>query len=209
MGYAIRDGLLLGFSLATLFGFGPALLTLLQTSIQRGVKFGIFFSFGVFLSDLILVFLSFQGSIQVVNEPKNKLSFAIVGAIVLLIFGLVTFLKKPKMDIKGLDIDKKSLPITYMLKGLLLNISNPFVWIFWLGTMIGITANYGEVERFPIAILFLTALVTVFSVDIFKSYLAGKLRPYVTFSRMRRINQVSGVGLMLFGVSLVVRALFF
>ncbi len=209
MGYAIRDGLLLGFSLATLFGFGPALLTLLQTSIQRGVKFGVFFSFGVFLSDLILVFLSFQGSIQVVNEPKNKLSFAIVGAAILLIFGLVTFLKKPKMDIKDIEIDKKSLPITYMLKGLLLNISNPFVWVFWLGTMIGITANYGKVERFPVAVLFLTALFTVLCVDVFKSFLAGKLRPYITFSRMRRINQVSGVGLMLFGVSLVVRALFF
>ena len=96
MSFAIRDGLLLGVTLATLFGFGPALLALVQTSISRGFKAGVSLAFGVFLSDLFLVLLSFEGVIQVVEQPKNKLAFGIVSGLILIIFGIITYIRKPK-----------------------------------------------------------------------------------------------------------------
>ncbi len=209
MGFAIRDGIILGLSLATLFGFGPALLALLQTSIQRGFKSGVFFAFGVFLSDLVLVYLAFEGSIQIVNEPENKLNFAIVSSVMLAVFGMVTYFKKPKIDNKGVFINKNAPPLTYTFKGFILNIANPFVWIFWIGTMIAITANYGKTESSAILVLFISALITVFCADTLKAYLSGRLKPYVTYTVMRRINQISGIGLVLFGISLVIRALYF
>lgn len=208
MGFAIRDGILLGLSLATLFGFGPALLALLQTSIQRGFKSGVAFAFGVFLSDLLLVYLCFEGSIQIVNEPENKLNFAIISAVMLAVFGFITYFKKPKIDSSGVMIKKESPLVTYTIKGFVLNIANPFVWIFWIGTMIAITANYGQSERVAILVLFVSALITVFCADVTKAYLSGRLRPYVTYATMRRINRISGIGLVLFGISLVLRALY-
>ena len=45
----IWEGLILGFTLAFLFGFGPALFALIQTSIHRGLWSGFQLAFGEFL----------------------------------------------------------------------------------------------------------------------------------------------------------------
>lgn len=209
MWVALRDGLLLGLSLATFFGFGPALLALLQTSIQKGFFSGVFLAFGVFLSDLLLVYLCYMGGIQIVNEPENKLNFAIASAIMLAIFGCITYFKKPKLDTNNIKVRPGAGHFAYTAKGFMLNIANPFVWIFWMGTMIAITANYGKAESYSILFLFITALFTVLAADITKAYLAGRLRPYITIKTMKRINQISGIGLVLFGVALIIRTLWF
>lgn len=207
MGYAIRDGLLLGITLATLFGFGPALLALVQTSINRGFKAGVSLAFGVFLSDLFLVLLSFEGVIQVVEQPKNKLAFSIVSGLILIVFGIITYIRKPKTKADEITV-KDPKTITYILKGFFLNVANPFIWIFWMGTMVAITSNYEKDEN-AILTMFATTLLTVFLSDTLKSYLAGKLKPLLTVKLLTLINSIAGIGLIIFGVSLMVRAFFF
>lgn len=207
MGFAIRDGLILGITLATLFGFGPALLALVQTSINRGFKAGVALAFGVFLSDLFLVLLSFQGVIQVVEQPKNKLAFGIVSGLILIVFGILTYIKKPKTKADEIKV-KDPRTITYILKGFFLNVANPFIWLFWMGTMVAITSNYEKDEN-SIMTMFAVTLITVFLSDTLKSYLAGKLKPLLTERLLIFINSVAGIGLMIFGVSLMVRAFWF
>ncbi len=207
MGFAIRDGLILGVTLATLFGFGPALLALVQTSINRGFKAGVALAFGVFLSDLFLVLLSFQGVIQVVEQPKNKLAFGIVSGLILIVFGILTYIKKPKVKAAEVKV-KDPRTITYILKGFFLNVANPFIWLFWMGTMVAITSNYEKDEN-AIMTMFSVTLVTVFLSDTLKSYLAGKLKPLLTEKLLVLINSIAGIGLMIFGVSLMVRAFWF
>lgn len=206
MGYAIRDGLILGITLATLFGFGPALLALVQTSIHRGFRAGVSLAFGVFLSDFFLVLLSFEGVIQVVEEPKNKLAFGVVSGIVLMVFGAITYLKKPKTEAEEIIVENPR-TITYILKGFFLNVANPFIWIFWMGTMIAVTANYGK-DQNGIMLMFLTTLLTVFLSDTLKSYLAGKLKPLLTIKLLTLINNIAGIGLFLFGISLIIRSFY-
>lgn len=207
MGFAIRDGLILGITLATLFGFGPALLALVQTSINRGFKAGVALAFGVFLSDLFLVLLSFQGVIQVVEQPKNKLAFGIVSGLILIVFGILTYIKKPKVKAAEIKV-KDPRTITYILKGFFLNVANPFIWLFWMGTMVAITSNYEKDEN-AIMTMFAVTLITVFLSDTLKSYLAGKLKPLLTERLLVFINSAAGIGLMIFGVSLMVRAFWF
>jgi len=204
MGFAIRDGLILGITLSTFFGFGPALFALVQTSIHRGVKAAISLAFGVFMSDLLLVLLTFEGALQVVEEPKNKLAFGLVSGLILVIFGVVTYLKKPKTETEEIKL-KNPKTITFILKGFFLNVVNPFIWIFWMGTMIAVTANYGKNEK-AILFMFLTALLTVFSADCLKSYLAAKLKPLLTIKVLTLINNIAGIGLIIFGLSLILRA---
>ena len=203
MGFAIRDGLLLGITLATLFGFGPALLALVQTSINRGFKAGVSLASGVFLSDLFLVLLSFEGVIQVVEQPKNKLAFGIVSGLILIIFGIITYIRKPKTKADEITV-KDPKTITYILKGFFLNVANPFIWIFWMGTMVAITSNYEKDEK-AILTMFAATLITVFLSDIIKSYLAGKLKPLLTVKLLTLINNIAGIGLIIFGLSLIIR----
>lgn len=207
MTYAIRDGLLLGITLATLFGFGPALLALVQTSINRGFRAGVSLAFGVFLSDLFLVLLSFEGVIQVIEQPKNKLAFSVVSGLILIVFGIITYIRKPKTKADEITV-KDPKTITYILKGFFLNVANPFIWIFWMGTMVAVTSNYEKNEK-AILTMFAITLLTVFLSDTLKSYLAGKLKPLLTVKRLTLINGIAGIGLMIFGISLMVRAFFF
>lgn len=207
MGFAIRDGLLLGITLATLFGFGPALLALVQTSVNRGVKAGISLAFGIFLSDLFLVLLSYEGVIQVVEEPKNKLAFGMVSGLTLIVFGIITYIRKPKTKAEEIKV-KDPRTITYILKGFFLNVANPFIWLFWMGTMVAITANYEKDEN-AIMTMFAVTLITVFLSDTLKSYLAGKLKPLLTESLLIFINSVAGIGLIIFGILLILRAFFY
>lgn len=203
MSFAIRDGLLLGVTLATLFGFGPALLALVQTSINRGFKAGVSLALGVFLSDLFLVLLSFEGVIQVVEQPKNKLAFGIVSGLILIIFGIITYIRKPKTKADEITV-KDPKTITYILKGFFLNVANPFIWIFWMGSMVAITSNYEKDEK-AILTMFTVTLITVFLSDTLKSYLAGKLKPLLTVKLLTLINSIAGIGLILFGISLMLR----
>jgi threonine/homoserine/homoserine lactone efflux protein len=207
MGFAIRDGLLLGITLATLFGFGPALLALLQTSLNKGFKSGFALAFGIFLSDLFLVLLSFEGVIQIVEEPKNKLAFGIVGGVILIVFGTITAIRKPQIVIQEIEI-KNPRAWAYIFKGFFLNVANPFIWIFWMGTMIAVTANYQK-EEDAILLMFAITLLTVFISDSLKAYLAGKLKPLITENLLKWINYIAGIGLVIFGISLIIRAFYF
>lgn len=200
------EGIILGLTLALFFGFGPALFALLQTTIHRGFISGIILAIGIFLSDLVLVSLCFLGAIQIINKPENTLTFAIISGSILIIFGIVTFTRKePDPKSENGEILKKPKAITFLLKGFFLNIANPFVWVFWVGVVVAMTANYGPDIR-SIVIFFGAALLTVLLSDVLKCFASYKIKRYLTPRLMHKINQVAGIGLVLFGIFLISRS---
>jgi threonine/homoserine/homoserine lactone efflux protein len=201
----IWEGVLLGLTLAFFFGFGPALFALIQTSIHRGLISGFFLAIGIFLSDIVLVALCFLGVIQIISDPTNHLIFGIVSSVILIIFGIVTFRKKVmiKSD-EDEDDDNKPGFMTYIMKGFFLNIANPFVWIFWMGVVVAISANYpGDPQSI---ILFLAGtLITVIATDMLKCFGSFKIKRYLTPTFIMWINRIAGIGLVLFGIYLLIR----
>lgn len=201
------EGIILGLTLALFFGFGPVLFALLQTTIHRGFISGIILAIGIFLSDLVLVSLCFLGAIQVINKPENTLTFAIISGGILILFGIVTFTRKaPDTQSENVQKHKNPKAITFLLKGFFLNIANPFVWIFWVGVVVAMTANYGA-KVSSIIVFFSAALLTVLLTDILKCFASYKIKRFLTPQIMLRINQAVGIGLVLFGIFLIARAL--
>jgi threonine/homoserine/homoserine lactone efflux protein len=204
----IWEGLILGLTLAFLFGFGPALFALIQTSIHRGLWAGFQLAFGIFLSDVALVALCLLGALQIVNEtPENQLIFGIITGVILIAFGLVTFTRKVHISVEnnGEPIRKPN-PVTYVLKGFFLNFTNPFVWLFWILWVATITANYKGEPRSVIA-LFSTTLLVILATDMLKCFGAYKIKQYVTPRFIQWINRVAGAGLVAFGLFLLIRAM--
>lgn len=200
------EGLILGLTLAIFFGFGPALFALLQTTIHRGFISGFILAIGIFLSDLVLVSMCFLGAIQFISKPEHNLAFAIISGGILIVFGIVTYTRKaPDQKSENGIKPKKPNAITFLLKGFFLNIANPFVWIFWVGVVVAMTANYGPNIR-SIVIFFGTALLTVLISDVLKVFASYKIKRFLTQRIMQIINHVAGVGLVLFGVFLIARA---
>ncbi|MCF8235411.1 MAG: LysE family translocator [Bacteroidales bacterium] len=200
------EGIVLGLTLSIVFGFGPALFALIQTSMHRGFFSGVLLAIGIFLSDVALVALCFFGAYKLVSSDQNKMIFGLVSGIILIIFGIVTFTRNVKITGNNQQQNNDAPgPVTFLLKGFFLNIANPFVWIFWMGVVVTVTANYeGHVER--LVVFFSGTLLTVITTDILKTFLAYKIKKYLTVRFIEWVNRIAGIGLMGFGVYLIIRS---
>jgi threonine/homoserine/homoserine lactone efflux protein len=200
------QGIILGLTLSALLG--PALFTLLQTSIHRGVKSGIFLAFGIFLSDVSVVYLALLGALQLINQKNNYMIAGTIGGLILIGFGIYTFLHKIHLDEnnKGIEVRIPG-PLTYILKGFFLNIMNPFVWFFWISAMVGVSSTYGT-DKHGIVIFFIGTLATVFGSDVLKVFIADKIKAHLNANILVRVNHFVGLLLIVFGVFLIVRVIF-
>jgi len=201
----ILEGVIMGLTLSLFFGFGPALVAEIQTSIHRGFWAGVLLAFGVFLSDALLVTLGFLGAVQIFEN--NKTLFGLIGGIILIIFGVVTYRRNATIDVDANHSEiKQSEPYftTYILKGFIINFTNPFIWIFWMGIVVGFTANY-KANMIMLISFFISTLGTVFFIDILKIFSAFKIKRYIQTHNIIWINRIAGVGLVIFGIYLVIR----
>ncbi len=90
-------GVLLGLTLSIMIG--PVFFVLMQISMESGAKKGIIYSAGVWLSDfgyLLLIYFGFSTVLLLKDNPSFKSNMGIVGASVLIIFGLTSVFSKKK-----------------------------------------------------------------------------------------------------------------
>jgi threonine/homoserine/homoserine lactone efflux protein len=206
--HPLFEGIILGITVA--ISIGPALVALIQTSIKHGVKTGIFLALGIFVSDLTVVVGAYFGASQIVINPTTHLVFGLIGGSVLIIFGIFNFFRKVNMNeqveaIAEIKVRRES-PIRYFLKGYFLNLANPFLWAFWLTSVIAISSSYRG-DKMAIVIFFTGTLATVLTTDILKVVLATKIKlsgnPYVKLW----INRIVGVIFTLFGAFVMISVL--
>lgn len=217
----VFDAIVFGLTLAIVFGFGPAFITLIQTSIHRGFRSAAWFAMGVFLNDILMVSLCVLTSIQVVaNNEREMFYFSLGAGIILILFGIFTYTRKVKEDnFKGIkertdeiidenkEIFKKDddTPrwFVFLGKGFVLNILNPFVWIFWFST-VAVTAGKMAGNKFHVLLFFAIVLATSFGCDLLKAKGASFLKKFFNAKRIRIMNIIIGVGLVLFGLYFIV-----
>jgi threonine/homoserine/homoserine lactone efflux protein len=233
-------GALMGLTLATIFGFGPAFFLLIQTSISKGFKRALIFDLGVLLSDIIVVVLMMLTSIQLtLDDSANMVVAGITAGLIIIGFGIFTYYSKPEkivarsekksaqlaeMDKKFEKLDqhfdkidekfdiKREGPRWYVVlsKGFVMNIFNPFIWVFWMTTVA--TVSGSEIyngNEYLVGLFFLGTFATVFAIDILKIVGAYSLKRFFTESRMRILNHATGIVLALCGVALIIRVIFF
>jgi threonine/homoserine/homoserine lactone efflux protein len=204
--HTLLQGIIVGFTIAILLG--PAFFSLIQTSILRGFKSGLFLALGIFLSDFTLVLLCYLGVSQIIYDPSRQLIIGIVGGGILIVFGIVTFTRKVHIT-EEKDILQIKLPNPFALiaKGYFLNFTNPFIWIFWIGIVGVVSSNYGrEIDKF--AAFFIGTLGVVFLTDILKCFIANKIKQKLNPYVLIWINRIVGVTLVLFGLLLMLRVIF-
>ena len=202
------EGTILGLSLAFLFGFGPAFFALIQTGIYRGFFPGILLAFGIFLNDLLIVTISILGATSIMSNFENYTYIGIIGGILLIIFGIVTYQKKTEVEDAEKSTEIKSPhKLVYIAKGFLLNAVNPFVWIFWISIIVGITARFSA-DKTNLIIFFSGTLSVVLLTDIIKTFAASKLKSIVNDKFLILINKIAGIGISGFGIFLILRTIF-
>lgn len=206
----LLKGIITGFILSIMIG--PVFFLLLETSIRKGIRAAIAFDIGVLLSDVIYIVIAliFYSEVSKITSGEYGHIISIVGGIILVIFGAVTLLKKPKEDKKEaeqLNSQKKDL-ILLGLKGFLLNFANPGVIFYWI-TVIALGADgkksadnaIDESTYWYILII----MVTFFSVDLLKIFGAKKLRPFITEKVLVGLNRLIGLIIIGTGVLLIIK----
>ena len=198
---AIVKGIASGLLLAVLVG--PVFFTLIQTSIERGFKSGVYVAAGISLSDALCIVLAYLG-ISLINSPGFRIYLSYFGGAVLVGFGIYyLFIKSRKAVLYNpAHIEERS-PLKLMAKGFVINGFNPMVLFFWIGTM-GVATAMGYTSPALAAIFFGSIVVTVFITDVIKAKLSDKLRVLLTARTMKIMNLLVGLVMLAFGLKLII-----
>ena len=205
--------ILIGVFLSVVVNMGPSFITLVQTSLHRGFRSAAWFAFGVILNDAMVISLCILTSVQVVMKSDFEAALACIGAgVILILFGVYTFRRKVKE--RDEMIEKKSEEImknqedkpswfVFLGKGFILNILNPFVWLFWFTSVAMVAGNMGG-NKVSAIVFFAIILGTTLAMELLKAWGAAKLKVFLNAERTTIMNRVAGILLMLCGAYFII-----
>lgn len=181
---------------------GPVFFTLIQSSLENGFKYAAALALGIFLSDLLYVVITYFGVSFLAEFPDFEWYLAVFGGIVLVGFGISNFFKKgmDRPSTGGIPV-LRAKKRTAFIKGFSINGINPFVLLFWI-SIAGLLAVNNEFDSMDVGIYYLGILLTVFSIDLVKAFVAKKLKNLITAKVMTVLNKVVGTALILYGFRL-------
>ncbi len=194
----IGEGILFGLLLAVMLG--PVFFALIQTSIVKGLKSGIFMACGVVVADVSFIFLMYFSVLVFKDNSVVSVIFGAVGGLIMLITGIYSIRKKEYNLGKEVNSTKNGTLMDF-IKGFVLNGINPFVLLYWLGVMTLVTVKH-QYTRPEVIAFFCAIISTLIVTDMTKVFLAQKLRNFVTERRLKIMNRIVGVALILFSVRL-------
>lgn len=196
----VLKGIFSGLILAILVG--PVFFTLLQTSIERGFKSGVYVAIGIAFSDSLYVALSYLGLSSLFNSTEFQIYLSYIGGSIILCFGAYyLFIKSRRLTnfSSQEQVEEKS-PFRLMAKGFIINGFNPMVLLFWIGTISIATGQLGYTTNGKAITFLASIIITVLITDIIKAKLADKLRMLLT-ARIIKIMNIS-LGLVMFALGL-------
>jgi len=205
--------IMIGLFLSVVVNMGPAFITLVQTSLHRGFKSAAWFATGVILNDAMVISLCVLSSVEVVMRSEKEAALACIGAgVVLVLFGVFTFRRKVKereefIEKKSEEIMKKAEDkpawFVFLGKGFILNILNPFVWLFWFTAVAMVAGNMGG-NKVSTIVFFAIILGTTLAMELLKAWGAAKLKVFFNAERTTLMNKIAGVLLMLCGAYFII-----
>lgn len=201
---AIVKGLTLGLVLS--ISVGPVIFAIIKESLSNGHKGGIAFVLGVSFSDVVLVLVCNVFSQLFASALQYEKVIGIGGSIFLILLGLYNFFLKKSITEQEKEIARKAygrrdMAATFV-SGFLMNLLNPAVILFWFAvtsTILNDSKSYVHDNEYKL-IVFTVCLGWVLAFDLLKVFLAGKIRNKLTPHNIHKINQISGVIFIIFGI---------
>ena len=206
------DGLLYaalyGFLLA--FAVGPVFFTLIETSITKGFKAGLFFDLGAMFADIVFILVAYFSTSKILDRIKDEPGVLIFGGAVLIAYGVISYIRTSKSFIKivrehyAVQVKKNIWGL--FLKGFLLNFVNFGVLAGWIATIILATALTSSENG--IFLFLATVLATFFLTDLVKISLAKRLKSKLTPRVIYKTKKWVSVLIIIFGAALLVQGIF-
>ena len=206
--YDFKNAILIGFFMA--FMIGPVFFMLIQTSILKGARAAIAFDLGVLIGDLTFILIAYYGSRPLLEKIKDDPRLFFIGGLVLIIYGLITYLDKENKKENISSAKSIKVPIIQnnyvklFFKGYFLNFINIGVLAFWLGTVLVISPTL-DMNQNAIFSYFGIILLAYFVTDLGKIFLAKQLKDKMTPTLIYRVKKIMGIILIICGVFLILK----
>lgn len=206
------DGLLYaalyGFLLA--FAVGPVFFTLIETSITKGFKAGLFFDLGAMFADIIFILIAYFSTSKILERIKDEPGVLIFGGALLIVYGVISYIRTAKSFIKIVREHyavkvKKNLGGLF-LKGFLLNFVNFGVLAGWIATII--MANALTTSKNGVFLFLSTVLAAFFVTDLIKISLAKRLKSKMTPRFIYKTKKWVSISIIIFGSILLIQGIF-
>jgi len=194
------------------FLIGPVFFVLLETSAVKGFRAALVFDLGVVLADIFFILIAYFSSYRLIQSLKNDPAIFIFGGILMLTYGLISFIKLRKNTSKVNEDDieivlqKKNYRALF-IKGFLLNFINVGVLLFWFLILITIGPKL-ELETSRMVTFFTTVILTYLFVDMGKILLAKQLKHKMTPKNILNIKKLISILLILFGMTIMLQGWF-
>ena len=201
---AIPFGIILSFTI------GPVFFVLLETSATKGFRSALIFDTGVILADILFIVVAFYSTEKLVGKIENDPNFIIFGGVLLLIYGLISFIKTSgsfRAIVK--EYHKVEIQKDYgklFLKGFLLNFINIGVLLGWLGFIV--LANKITTSENGVIVFISSMLAAYFLTDLIKMVAAKKLKNKLTPKLIFKAKKIIAIVIFGFGVLLLAQGFF-
>ena len=198
------------FGIVLAFTVGPVFFVLLETSATKGFRAGLIFDLGVIFADIIFILIAFYSTNSLRGKIGNDPSFMIFGGVLLIVYGIISFIKTSKSfrailkEYHTVEIKKGYGKL--FIKGFLLNFINIGVLLGWLGFIVLgdslTTSEHGGA-------IFIIAMITAYFIsDIFKILIAKRLKAKLTPRLIFKTKKIIALVILAFGILLLVQGLF-
>ena len=197
---AFASGMLVSLSLA--LSIGPGLALQFQACVQRGFFGGMAVLVARYISDSVLLCLSYVGILQVIASSRNQFIGGIAGSVACIGFGLIFLLKKANYTFSPVSLPTYKNPksfFSYFFASLVINTMNPFVVLFWMGLVALASGNFGI--HSPSFFYFFSGLLgTALAFDLLKCSLFSQIKLRLKPRYFRWVNRFTGIALLVAGI---------
>lgn len=195
------DGLKFGMILQ--LAVGPMCLMVFNTAKNVGFLVSLTLVLAIALVDAFYIVLASLGISKILDKPKVKKVFKIIGSLVLIVFGINIILNVFNINIiPGLNLKPNSSNI--FIQGLVLTLSNPITIVFW-GSILTTKIIEDNLNKKELAIFSIGLVSSTIIFLTFVSVLGTILSSFIPENISNVLNIVVGILIVFFGVKLIVK----
>lgn len=204
--------LLRGFAIGVLISapMGPIGMLVIQRTLNKGRWPAFFTGLGASISDMLYCILTGAGIAFITDFiDSNRMWLSLVGAVVLVCFGIYLFRKNPARDLRKKRKSNHPEPNTWwkdMVSGFLLTFSNPLILFFIIGLFAQFNFLLPEFRYYHYIAGYLFIAVGAIFWWWLITFLVNKMRAHFNVRSLYLVNRIIGSLLIAFGLAGAVMA---
>ena len=193
------DGLKFGMLLQ--LAVGPMCLMVFNTAKNVGFLVALTLVLAIALVDAFYIILASLGVSKILDKPKIKKAFKIIGSFVLIIFGANIILNVFNINIiPGLNLKPTSSNI--FIQGLILTLSNPITIVFW-GSVLTTKIIEDKLNKKELTVFSLGLVSSTLIFLTFVAVLGTMLSSFIPENVSKIMNIIVGILIIFFGIKML------